>query len=108
MRLIRGLNRGSQCNRAFRLRSVHTIEEDMAPWSRRADAKKSAAAAAAAGATDVEETSTEDASVPVTGTRRSLFPPLWQRFKDQMEDPSGGALPEESGANVTLDDLAKL
>ena len=41
-----------------------------------------------------------------SGTRRSLFPPLWGRLKSQLEDPS--ALPQQTGANVTLDDLAKL
>ncbi len=40
------------------------------------------------------------------GTRRSLFPPLWQRFKEQLEDPT--ALPQPTGANVTLEDLEKL
>ncbi|KAG1670838.1 hypothetical protein FOA52_003429 [Chlamydomonas sp. UWO 241] len=48
-----------------------------------------------------------DADAPASaGTRRSLFPPLWQRFKDQVEDSS--ALPQPSGAHVTLDDLEKL
>lgn len=41
-----------------------------------------------------------------SGTRRSLFPPLWQRFKDQLADPS--AVPPPSGAHVTLSDLEKL
>jgi hypothetical protein len=41
-----------------------------------------------------------------SGTRRSLFPPLWKRFRDQLKNP--GDLPDKTGAHVTLDDLAKL
>ena len=43
------------------------------------------------------------------GRGRSLFPKIWQRFKNHIEDGEtpAGQQPTKSGANITLADLAK-
>ncbi|GAX74414.1 hypothetical protein CEUSTIGMA_g1862.t1 [Chlamydomonas eustigma] len=56
-----------------------------------------------------ESSSSDDIEIEAqtsSGTRRSLFPPVWKRFRDQLNDPED--LPDKTGAHVTLDDLAKL
>ncbi len=44
------------------------------------------------------------------GPKRSLFPKLWQRLRNKVVEDDGDSpapLPTKSGANITLEDLAK-